>query len=161
MIRTATHADCDAIARIYNHYVATTIVTFELEPIPAAEMAARLDAVRKLDLPWLVAAPEGGVLGYAYATPWKARPAYRHAVETTVYLDPGATGQGWGTRLYEALFGALRTWGAHAVIGGIALPNPASVALHEKHAMAKVAHFAQVGYKFERWVDVGYWQRIL
>ena len=103
----------------------------------------------------------GHITGYAYATKWKARSAYRFAVETTVYLADGLARQGLGSRLYEELFGLLKERQIHAAIGGIALPNDASVALHEKFGMRKVAHFEQVGFKFGKWVDVGYWERFL
>ena len=82
-------------------------------------------------------------------------------MESTVYLSPDQAGKGVGTALYDALFTRLESWGAHAVMGGISLPNEASVALHEKLGMRKVAHFEAVGFKFGRWIDVGYWQRLL
>ena len=91
----------------------------------------------------------------------KGRCAYRYSAEVTVYLDAAVVGQGLGTQLYTALFDSLRRSGCHVAIGGIALPNAASVALHEKFAMQKVAHFGEVGFKFGRWVDVGYWQLTL
>src|SRR4029450_10891594 len=111
--------------------------------------------------PCLVAESGAGVVGYAYATKWKARSAYRFSVETTVYLAAGLGRRGLGSRLYEELFRVLKEKGVHAAIGGIALPNDASVALHEKFGMRKVAHFEQVGFKFGKWVDVAYWERIL
>jgi len=162
-IRAATPADAAAVAAIYNHYVAETIVTFEEEPVPAAEMARRIEEIQAASFPWLVAAEEGapGILGYAYAAPWKRRSAYRHSAEITVYLAPGRTGRGLGSKLYGALLPMLRPLGIHALIGGIALPNPASIALHEKFGLRKVAHFQAVGFKLGRWIDVGYWQRIL
>ena len=118
-------------------------------------------AVLSGGLPWLVAEQDGRVLGYAYAGPWKSRAAYRFAVEVTVYLAPGFTRRGWGTRLCEELFARLRERGVHTVVGGIALPNDASVALHERLGMVKVAHFREIGFKLGRWIDVGYWQRTL
>ena len=160
-IRNATAADAEAIATIYNHYVEKTVVTFEEEPVSAAEMQRRMDDVASSSLPWLVGELEGRVVGYAYATKWKARSAYRFSVETTVYLAEGLGKQGLGSRLYEELFRRLKGQGIHAAIGGIALPNYASVALHEKFGMRKVAHFEQVGFKFGKWVDVAYWERIL
>jgi phosphinothricin acetyltransferase len=160
-VRAATAADAAPMARIYNHYVSNTIVTFEETPVAAAEMAARLAEVDGHELPWLVAEDTAGVRGYAYAGRWKNRCAYRHSVEVTVYLDPGALGRGLGTQLYAALFRALRQCEVHFAVGGIALPNDASVALHEKFGMRKVAHFSEVGYKFGRWIDVGYWQLLL
>ena len=158
MIRFATVRDSEAIARIYNHYVAHSIVTFEEQPVSVNEMTRRVDTVRAADQPWLVAEEDGHVLGYASAGRWKARSAYRFSVEISVYLDAGATGRRLGTALYEALFPLLREKKIHAVIGGIALENPASVALHEKFGMKKIGHFREVGFKFGRWIDVGYWE---
>jgi L-amino acid N-acyltransferase YncA len=100
----------------------------------------------------------GVVIGYAYAGKWNVRSAYRHTVETTVYLSNSTLSKGWGTRLYQALFDTLRDKSIHTIVGGITLPNPASIALHEKFGMKKVAHFSEVGYKFGKWLDVGYWQ---
>lgn len=137
------------------------MVTFEEEPVAAAEMARRLEEVRSASLPWLVAEDGGHVLGYAYATQWKARSGYRFSAEITVYLAPDQAGRGIGSKLYRQLFPMLLARSIHAVMGGIALPNEASVALHEKLGMRKVAHFEAVGFKFDRWIDVGYWQRTL
>ncbi len=160
IVRAAAPGDAAAIAAIYNHYITATVVTFEEEPVAAAEMARRLEDVRVGALPWLVAEHAGAVRGYAYATAWRARSAYRFSVETTVYLAADAVGRGLGTRLYEELFALLRARGTHVAIGCIALPNPASIALHEKFGMRRVGHFPEVGFKFGRWIDVGYWQRI-
>lgn len=157
-VRPASPQDAAAIAAIYNHYVVNTVVTFEEEPVSAAEFARRMDRNQAGALPWLVVEEDGRVLGYACAAPWKERSAYRYAVEVTVYLAPGNEGHGLGTRLYQRLLPMLKERGIHAVIGGIALPNDASVALHEKFGMRKVAHFTEVGFKFGRWVDVGYWE---
>ena len=153
--------DAAALVAIYNHFVQHTVVTFEEVPVRGDEFAQRMEAVVSASLPYLVAERDGAIAGYAYASRWKERSGYRFAVESTVYLAPDCAGQGIGTGLYDALFGRLSAWGAHAVLGGIALPNDASVALHEKFGMRKVAHFDAVGYKFGRWVDVGYWQRLL
>jgi len=114
--------------------------------------------VQGAGLPWLVAVEEGAVVGYAYATKWKERSAYRFSVEVSVYLSNQSHGRGLGAKLYETLFSTLKEGGIHAVMGGITLPNLASVALHEKMGMKKVAHFEKVGFKFDQWHDVGYWQ---
>lgn len=161
MIRPAEARDTAAFAAIYNHYVEKTIVTFEEEPVSSEEMARRMEEIAGYGFPWLAAEESGKVVGYAYATKWKGRCAYRYSVESTVYLAPDAGGRGWGTKLYRELFARLRAARIHAVIGGISLPNPASVALHEKLGMKKVAHFPEVGFKLGRWVDVGYWQATL
>jgi L-amino acid N-acyltransferase YncA len=161
VIRPALAADAAALARIYNPYIRDTIITFEEEPVDAAAMAGRVDEAAVAALPWLVAEADGVVLGYAYASKWKGRCAYRHSVESTVYLDPAQTGRGLGGLLYGALIDRLRVRSTHAVIGGIALPNDASVALHEKLGFRKVAQFPEVGFKFGRWIDVGYWQLLM
>lgn len=160
MIRNALKSDADAICRIYNHYVLNTVITFEEEPLTPAEIVARIEEY-SLELPWLVYEDENGVLGYAYASKWKGRSAYRYSVESSVYLDLSVTGRGLGSCLYEALLFHLRDCSVHVVIGGITLPNQASVALHEKFGFEKIAHFKEVGWKFGDWLDVGYWELIL
>lgn len=159
MIRVPRVDDAAAICRVYNHYVRDTIVTFATEEISEADMAASIAAV-STKFPWVVWEDEGLVLGYALASEWKSRCAYRFSVETTIYLDPAAGGRGIGTRLYADLLERVACAGHHSALGGIALPNPASVALHEKLGFTKVGHLREVGRKFDRWVDVGYWQKI-
>jgi phosphinothricin acetyltransferase len=158
-IRAATSDDAAAIADIYNHYVMQTVVTFEEEPVVAAEIARRIDDVQSASLLWLVAEEKERIVGYAYAAQWRARTGYRFSAEVTIYLAPEHTGRGIGSRLYGELFHLLQARGLHAVMGGITLPNDASVALHEKFGLRKVAHFKEVGFKFGHWLDVGYWQR--
>lgn len=157
-IRPASAADAARIAAIYNRYVAQTTISFEEQPVSEAEMAVRIRDVADAGLPWLVALHQGELAGYAYATKWRARPAYRFSVESTVYLDDSACGRGWGALLYRQLIGQLRAGGIRTVIAGIAQPNARSVGLHERLGFRKVAHFSDVGYKFGGWVDVGYWQ---
>jgi phosphinothricin acetyltransferase len=157
MIRPAVRSDAAQVAAIYNHYVAETVVTFEEEPIGKTEMARRIKEVTA-ELPWYVAVEKDRVVGYAYANKWRTRSAYRYTVESTVYLAPAATGRGLGTKLYIVLIAELKRRSLHSVIGGVALPNAASVALHEKMGFKKVAHFTAVGWKFQQWIDVGYWQ---
>ena len=159
MIRACLPADAAQICAIYNPYVRDTVITFEEEPVADAEMANRIAAATAL-LPWLVSEQDGTIEGYAYATPWKTRSAYRFAVEATVYVASHWVGRGIGTRLYEALLGELAQRDVHCVIGGVALPNPASVALHERLGFTKVAHFKEVGWKLGRRVDVAYWELI-
>lgn len=161
LIRPATSGDAEAIARIYGHYTVNTSISFEEEVVSSTDMAQRIQEVLSSSLPWLVADQGQQAVGYAFASKWKGRCAYRYSVETSVYLDPAFTGRGIGSQLYEALLAALRQRSIHVVIGGIALPNEASVALHERLGFSKVAHFREVGYKFGHWIDVGYWQRAL
>ena len=158
-IRDAQARDAAGIAAIYSHYVAQPAVTFEFEAVPPSAMAQRIADVQDAGLAWLVAVDGDAVLAYASASPWKAsRAAYRYAVETSVYVDPARAGEGIGMRLYAALIDRLREDGIHAVIGGILLPNDASIALHERLGFEKVAHFREVGWKHAQWIDVGYWQ---
>jgi L-amino acid N-acyltransferase YncA len=161
MIRPARIEDSAAICRIYNPYVLQTVVSFEEKVVTPEEMAKRIGKVAAAALPWLVLEEEGALVGYAYATPWKERLGYRYAAESSIYLGASAAGQGCGTRLYAALLAELRALPLRTVIGGIALPNDASVGLHEKLGFRKVAHFERVGWKCGRWVDVGYWQLAL
>lgn len=160
MIRLAKLSDARALADIYNPFVLGTTVTFEEVALTSEEMAERIGTVTQA-FPWFVAEAEGAVVGYAYATAWKARSAYRRTVESAIYVAPAHGGQGLGRRLYEALLGELRTQGIHAVLGGIALPNDASVALHERLGFEKVGQLKEVGWKLGRWVDVGYWEKRL
>lgn len=161
LLRPAFAADAEAIARIYNYYILNTVITFEEEPVSAQAMATRVTEIQGSSLPWLVAVLDSVVVGYAYASKWKVRSAYRYSVETTIYLEHGREGRGIGTSLYSGLLPILRARGMHAVIGGTALPNEASVALHQKLGFQQVATFRQVGFKHDRWVDVAYWQLVL
>ncbi len=160
-IRDAASSDAASIAAIYNAHVRGTIVTFELDEVGDAEMARRIADVQSRGLPWLVVEEGGVVLGYAYAGPWKARAAYARTVETSIYLAEAAWGRGLGKRLYAALIERLRDAGMHVLIGGVSLPNAASVRLHEAMGFEYVGSFREVGHKFGRWIDVGYWQRVL
>src|ERR1051325_10898801 len=160
MIRSATIEDATHISGIYNHYVLHSAITFEEQAVPADEMRQRIAEV--LDgFPWLGWVEDHVVRGFAYASKWKGRCAYRYSAESTVYLAEGLAGKGIGSTLYQALLTELRQRRIHTVIGGIALPNAASVALHEKLGFEKVSHFREVGWKFDKWIDVGYWQLIL
>ena len=158
VIRAAEVDDASRLAEIYNPYVLETSISFEEAPVSPYEMAGRFRKVRQAGLPWLVAEQEDIIAGYAYATRWRERHAYRFAVECTVYTAAECQGQGVGRALYGVLLPALKAAGYHAVVAVIALPNPASVALHERFGMRKVAHFPQVGFKFGQWHDVGNWQ---
>lgn len=156
-IRAAQPSDAQQICGIYNVYIINTCITFEEDPVSASDMASRIENVVK-DLCWLVYEEEGRIRGYAYYTKWRVRSAYKYSVESTVYVDNNFKGKGIGRKLYSALIENARKQGIHVVIGGIALPNPESVALHEKMGFEKVAQFRDVGYKHNQWVDVGYWE---
>ena len=160
MIRSATTADAEAICRIYNHYITHSTATFETEPVSTEEMSQRIFKTTE-QFPWLVYENENTIRGFAYASAWRARAAYRNSAESTVYLDKEFTGKRIGKMLYAEVLSILKLKNIHAVIGGIALPNESSVALHEKMGFTKVAHFHEVGFKHGKWVDVGYWQKML
>lgn len=161
MIRPVIEKDATSIAEIYNFYIENSTATFEETCITTADISQRIQKVIRAQLPWLVIEEHGILLGYAYATPWKERSAYRFSVESSVYMSPQSQGKGLGNKLYQALFVELRKLPIHSVLGGITLPNPASIALHEKLGMQKVAHFPQIGRKFDQWLDTAYWQMTL
>ncbi len=155
-VRPATDADATAIAAIYAPYVLETVISFETEPPTPAEMAARIAASPAH--PWLVAEAGGAIVGYAYAGPHAARPAYRWSVNTSVYVDGARLRAGVGALLYQTLLPILRRQGFRSAFAGIALPNEASVGLHEAMGFAPLGVYRDVGFKLGRWVDVGYWR---
>lgn len=160
-IRAATPDDAAALAAIYAPYVGASHISFETEAPDAAEMRARIESAGRLH-PWLVAVDEGGdALGYAYAAPFRTRPAYRFAVETSVYVRRDSHGRGVGRRLCEPLLTTLAAQGFTQAIAAIALPNEASVGLHERLGFAPAGIYRQVGFKLGAWWDVGLWQRPL
>lgn len=159
-LRLATGDDSAAIAAVYAPYVTASIVSFEIEAPDGAAMRQRIEAGGAL-YPWLVAEAGAELLGYAYASPFRSRPAYRFAVETSVYLAPGAQGRGIGARLYGALIEMLEAQLFAQAIGAITLPNAASVRLHERLGFAPAGTYVQVGWKLGGWHDVGLWQRPL
>ncbi len=157
MIRLAVIEDAEAICNIYNYYVTNTSITFEEELVTVEDMKARIGRITQ-SLPYYVYESDNKIIGYAYATKWKERSAYRYSVETTVYLDKDSTGAGIGTKLYLQLINDLKSRNIHRAMGGIALPNESSIALHEKLGFKKVAEFNEVGNKFNKWLNVGYWE---
>lgn len=157
-IRLARETDAAAIASIYRPYVEGTCISFEEAPPDAAEIVRR---IRSPIHPWLVLEEDGYVLGYASTSPMRDRAAYRWSVETGIYLAPEVHGRGLGRQLLSAHLDLLERQGFVTIVAGIALPNEASVALHEKLGFTLSGVERGVGYKFGRWVDVGRWQRDL
>lgn len=160
MVRTVKLKDANEISEIYNYYILNSIVTFEETPVTVGEMREKIKSINS-KLPWIVYEKDQQILGYAYASEWKSRCSYKYSVESTIYLRQGEEKKGVGTSLYTELIERLINIGFHVVIGGISLPNDASIALHEKLGFKKIAHFKEVGYKFENWVDVGYWELMI
>ena len=112
--------------------------------------------------PWIVYEENGKVLGYAYVGKWKERSAYRHTVEDTIYVKESERGKGIGQKLFEGLMEEVeKDKEVHVIMGVIALPNEKSVQIHEKNGFKKAAHFTEVGYKNNQWIDVGYWEKVL
>lgn len=159
-IRAVEENDIAAIAHIYNYYIRETTITFEFDEMSYAAMKNRVFDIAST-YPYLVIEEAGKVRGFAYASQWRKRCAYNDAVESSVYLGHDQVGKGLGRALYQALIDTLREKGYHTVIGGITIPNEASLALHESLGFKKVAHFKEVGFKFEKRLDVGYWQLAL
>ena len=158
-IRPVKTEDVNELSEIYNHYVVTSIATFETEIISELEMLKRVETNSK-KYPWLVLEIQQEIVGYAYATAWKTRQAYAQTVESTIYLRENVQAKGLGYKLYSSLIEILQKQGLHAVLAGISLPNEPSIRLHEKLGFERAGTLKEVGNKFGRWIDVGYWQLI-
>lgn len=156
-IRMATQADAAAIAAIYAPYCQHTAITFEVEPVSPADMAARINDLGTR-YPWLVMEQHGQLLGYAYAGPHHPRAAYRWAANVSVYVTDGHHRTGVGRALYRSLFGLMWLQGYAQAVAGITLPNPASVALHEGLGFRQIGIYREIGHKLGAWRDVGWWQ---
>ena len=160
MTRHVKISDAEQICTIYNHYVTNTTATFEEDEVTEEEMKTRIKQTTRR-FPWLVYEVANELKGYAYATDWKSRTAYRYSAETTVYVKSDERGKGIGFNLYQQLISEMKALSYQSLVGGIALPNNSSIALHEKLNFKKVAHFQQIGFKLNQWIDVGYWQLLL
>jgi L-amino acid N-acyltransferase YncA len=159
-IRLARADDAVAVHGIYAPVVRETFISFELEPPGVEEMRARIVATLEM-FPWLVEERDGRVVGYAYASAHRERKAYQWSTDVACYVHPAARGQGVGKRLYTRLLAILERQGFHAAFGGIALPNAASVALHEAVGFVRIGFYRQVGFKAGAWRDTAWYQRML
>ncbi|MGQ7385381.1 GNAT family N-acetyltransferase [Streptococcus suis] len=159
-IRSAQKEDAAGLVAIYAPYVEDTSITFETEVPTVADFASRIEKTLE-KFPYLVAEKEGALVGYAYASTYYARAAYDWTVELSVYIQQEARGKGIGSMLYDALEEDLTARGFKNFLACIALPNPASLALHEKRGYEQVAHFKNVGYKFDTWHDIVWLQKSL
>lgn len=146
-------SDAQSIAGIYNHYILETTISFETTALTTKQMAERIESISR-DFPYFVAEMNGRIVGYAYAHPWKERKAYSKTLETTVYIENGQQSQGIGKMLMSALIKACREHGFHALIACITAENAPSIHFHKKIGFKPVSHFLQVGYKFNRYLDV-------
>jgi phosphinothricin acetyltransferase len=162
VIRAAVPADLGQVAEIYAHYVTTSVATFEEVPPTVEDWRRRLDDLADRNLPFLVAEADGAVRGYAYAGPWRPKPAYRYTVEDTVYVSPGHTGQGLGGALLSPLLAACAGSGARQVIAVIAdSGSNASIELHRRFGFEHAGRLRAVGRKHGRWIDTILMQREL
>ena len=160
IVRDATAQDAAACATVYAPYVTDTVVSFETEPPTPAEMAARIAAAQRAHA-WLVLEADGRVVGYAYAGPYKARPAYRWSCEVSVYLERGRRRSGGGRALYAALFDRLAERGFRTAVAGMTLPNEASEGLHRAMGFEPIGTYRRIGWKHGAWHDVAWTQRAL
>lgn len=161
MIRPVTPHDAAAICGIYNHYVENTTISFEEAPLSQTEMEERIRTI-SAKFPYIVHEDESGEInGFAYINKWRERSAYHRSAEISIYIKDGFQGKGLGTTLMDKLIGETRKTGIHALVAGITIPNHNSIALHEKFGFEKIGHFKEIGQKFGRWIDVGYWELIL
>lgn len=163
MIRKVEIKDVKEICEIFNHYVLNSISTFEMQEVSIHQMQEKIKG-HNSNLPWLAYIDNGEILGYVKVNDWKSgtynKSAYINTYESSVYIKIGHGRKGIGSVLYKEMFKCLKKLEYYTVIGGIALPNPASVALHENFNFKKVAYFKELGFKFGKRVDVGYWQNI-
>ena len=161
LVRRATPADLPALTDIYNHYIVHTTITFDLQPFTPDERRPWFDAHAGQGRHRLLAAEDeaGAVVGYATTSIWRPKPAYDTTVESSVYCRPDCLGRGVGGKLYRALFDGITDEGVHRIVAGIAMPNPASVALHRRLGFEQVGVFSEVGFKFGRYWDVAWFAR--
>jgi phosphinothricin acetyltransferase len=159
-VRAARDADLPGAAAIYDEQVRVGISTFDLEPPPPSYWQHHLASTEPGDH-FLVADDGREIVGFAYSSAYRPRPGYRLTRETSVYLSAGARGQGLGRRLYDDLLGRVRDDGIHVVLALVAMPNPASVALHEACGFEHLGTMREVGRKFDRWLDTAWYQLVL
>jgi phosphinothricin acetyltransferase len=157
MIRKATLADTSALLEIYNYYVIHTTVTFDEVALSLNAFTEKLKLILK-DYPCIVFEDNNEILGFAYGSKFRPKPAYNYTVESTVYVKNGAHGKQIGSKLYIELLEQLKQRNFKSVLGVLTIPNPASVKLHEKFGFTQVAHLKDVGFKFDTWLDVGIFQ---
>lgn len=160
-IRPAEDDDLPKIATIYNHEVAHSIATFDTDPPPDGHWQDKLASSRQ-GCHFLVAVDDDcDVVGFAYSWPYRPRPAYARTRETSIYLDRSVQRQGVGRQLYPALLDTMARSGVHTAVAGVAVPNPGSVRLHLRVGFEHVGTMREVGYKFDRWIDIEWYQRLV
>ena len=161
MIRNVKLSDAERIAEIYNYYIENTVITFEENTVVEEKIRQKIEDIRAKGYPYIVCEEKGQLIGYAYLDTWRSRSAYNITLETSVYVDVKHTGKGYGTKLYEALIEKARGMNIHSLIAGISLPNDCSRKLHEKFEFQLIGNFKEAGIKFNKLIDVEFWQKIL
>ena len=157
MIRPVKIDDAQALLNIYNYYVLHSVVTFDVVPLTMAMFMNKLNRINA-DYPFIVYEENNEILGYAYGSRFRPKPAYDYAVESTVYVKHDCHGKQIGTKLYAALLKQLKAMDLHTVLGVLTIPNDASIKLHEKFGFKQVAVLQEVGLKFGEWQNIGIWQ---
>ncbi len=149
--------DVQALLEIYNYYVLNTTVTFDIDPLPIETFTKKLNQINA-DYPFIVYEEDNEILGYAYGSRFRPKPAYNYVVESTVYVKHTAHAKQIGTKLYAELIRLLKETNLHTVLGVLTIPNEASIGLHEKFGFEQVANLKEVGLKFGEWQNIGIWQ---
>ena len=160
MIREVKLSDAKAIVDIYNYYILNTNITFEEKQLTVDDMEERI-IEKTVKHPWIVYEMNGQVIGYAYLSGWHSRSPYRYSNEASIYLDRNEKGHGIGKKLFANLLEVSKDYGVHTIVSGITIPNAESISLHEKFGFKKIAEFKEIGFKNNKWLNVGYWQKIL
>jgi phosphinothricin acetyltransferase len=158
MLRDANIPDAVRMTEIYNYYIENTVITFEEEKITVKDMEQKIAGILNRRYPCIVYEEAGRIAGYAYLNTWRPQPAYRITLETSVYLDAHCTGKGLGSILYQELINRAQSINIHSLIGVLSVPNEASRKLHEKFGFRLAGTFKETGYKFNRLIDVEFWQ---
>ena len=157
LIRLVRTADAPQILSMYDYYINNTAITFETSTPDIESFTERIEHISSF-YPWLVYENEAKILGYAYASQHRQRSSYRWSVDVTVYIHQSAHGKGIGSQLYEQLLSLLQKQGFYNAYAGITLPNEKSIALHEKFGFVKIGQYNRVGYKINKWWNVGWWE---
>ena len=158
MIRKVQLSDAEDIVNIYNYYIENTIITFETLKIDVNEETQRIKKILDNNYPFIVYEEQDMVLGYAYLSKWREREAYKNTLEASIYVHKDHHNKGIGKLLYKELINLGKTQGIHVLIGGMSIPNPQSQKLHKRLGFERVGLFKEVGYKFNKFIDVEFWQ---
>ena len=160
IIRNVLISDIPQVVEILNYYVGNDSCTFQINPYTISEISEKIAEITKV-YPYIVMEEDNEVIGFAYASRWREKQAYDKSAETTIYLNPQQKHRGLGKILYQELIEQLRQKNFRLLVACLTLPNPSSVRLHESLGFEKAGEFRDAGYKFNRWCDVGFWQKVL